>query len=75
MGQILVFSKGEFTFGQNVAIEFLIPNKFILSAEIMACSTINRNSRIISATKPGFRIQCSFTFFWREERSILRVIR
>jgi len=72
MNQILVFSKGNFTFGQNIAIEFLIPNHFILSAEVMACTTINRNSRIISATKPEFRIQCSLTYFWREERGILR---
>ena len=72
MDQILFFGKRSFTNGQNIVIEFLIPNKFNVSAEVMASVDIDRSSRIISATKPSHRVQSAFTFLFDGERGQLR---
>jgi hypothetical protein len=72
MDMALVFSKNAFTIGQTVAIEFLIPKRFILSAEIDYCQSIVFKSKIISDKKPEFRIRLRFKHIYPAERTNLR---
>lgn len=72
MESILSFAKDSFLHGQSVVIEFLIPQTFIVSAEVTYCSHYALRSRIISSTKPDYRVQCKFTFAMPGERDNLR---
>ena len=72
METILSFAKESFLHGQSVVIEFLIPQTFIVSAEVTYCSHYALRSRIISSTKPDYRVQCKFTFAMPKERENLR---
>lgn len=72
MEWILTFSKKSFIQGQSVVVEFLIPRPFMMSAEILHCANVSMRSRIISESKPDFRIQCRFTFTRSGERGQLR---
>lgn len=72
MESILSFTKESFLHGQSVVIEFLIPQPFIVSAEVNYCSHYALRSRIISSTKPDYRVQCRFTFAMPRERENLR---
>lgn len=72
MQNILLFTKHPFTYGQSVVIEFLIPQSFIMSADIVHCHKITLNSRVISETKPDYRLNTKFTFLHPGERTNLR---
>lgn len=72
MEEILFFSKYPFDFGQSVVIEFLIPNYFIMGAEIISCARYNRKSRIINPTRPEYRLKAKFNFQTMGERTLLR---
>lgn len=72
MESILSFAKDSFLHGQSVVIEFLIPQTFIVSAEVTYCSYYALRSRIISSTKPDYRVQSRFTFAMPREREYLR---
>ena len=72
MDQILFFGKRPYTNGQSIVIEFLIPKRFTMSAEVSTSIHIDRGSRIISDTKPSHRIQSCFTFLFDGERGELR---
>jgi hypothetical protein len=72
MDWALCFSKYAFTQGSSIVIEFLIPSPFIMSAEVMLCTQYSMRSRIISETKPDYRIQSRFTFSMDGERGQLR---
>ncbi|MFZ4715743.1 MAG: hypothetical protein ACOYL6_18615 [Bacteriovoracaceae bacterium] len=72
MDEILFFSKHEFDFGQSVVIEFLVPNYFILAAEVISCMCYNRRSRIINPARPEYRLKAKFTFQTMGERTLLR---
>lgn len=72
MEWMLTFSKDGFIQGQSVVVEFLIPRPFMLSAEIMMCNNVSMRSRIISESKPDFRLQCRLTYALAGERARLR---
>lgn len=72
MDWMLTFSKQKFIQGQSVVIEFLIPGPFKLSAEVVMCSNVGMRSRIISDSKPDYRVQCRFTYAFAGERTRLR---
>ncbi len=72
MDSALVFTKDKFLHGQSVVVEFLIPETFMMSAEISYSHNFGRNSRIISETKPDYRVQCQFKFIISGERDNLR---
>jgi len=72
MDWVLAFSKHPFTQGSSIVIEFLIPNPFTMNVEILLCNRIAMKSRIISETKPDYRVQCKYTFSHPGERSNLR---
>jgi hypothetical protein len=72
MDWMLTFSKYSFIQGQSIIIEFLIPRPFTMSAEVVLCANYSIRSRIISDSKPDYRLQCRFTFLKAGERSRLR---
>lgn len=72
MDTILCFTKDRFLQGQSVVVEFLIPQTFIVSADVTYCNHYALRSRIISSTKPDYRVQCRFTYDLAGERDNLR---
>lgn len=72
MDHIVIFSQGTFIHGQNVVIEFVVPKAFTQMVEVVSSIDISRKSKIISATKPGFRVRSTFLFKFDGERGELR---
>lgn len=72
MDQLLTFTKDKFLQGQSIVIEFLIPQGFKMSADVAVCNHYAMRSKIISSTKPDYRVQCRFTFAISGERDTLR---
>jgi hypothetical protein len=72
MENILCFTKDKFLQGQSVVVEFLIPKNFMLTADVTYCHYYALRSRIISSTKPDYRLQCRFSFAIPGERDNLR---
>ena len=72
MESVLSFTKDKFLQGQSVVIEFLIPQNFMMTADVTYCHHYAMRSRIISSTKPDYRVQCKFTFGMKNERDNLR---
>ena len=69
---MLNFTKDNFLKGQSVTIEFLIPNNFMMTADVTYCHNYAMRSRIISTTRPDYRVQCKFNFSIPGERNNLR---
>lgn len=72
MQDILVFSKERFTHGQTIIIRFDIPKTFTVSAEVIKTADIGRNSKIISDTKPQYRVLAKFINLFENEQNDLR---
>lgn len=72
MENILSFTKNSFLQGQSVVVEFLIPQSFMMTADVNYCHNYAMRSRIISSTKPDYRLQCKFAFAIPGERDRLR---
>lgn len=72
MDTMLSFTKEKFLQGQSVTVEFLIPQNFLMTADVTYCHHYARTSRIISSTKPDYRVQCKFNFAIPGERDNLR---
>ena len=72
MKHLLSFTKNKFIQGQTVVVEFLIPQSFMMTAEVSYCHHYARTSKIISSTKPDYRVQCRFIYAIRGERDSLR---
>lgn len=72
MNEMYFFASENFLVGQSVVLEFLIPKKFIVNADIIYCRTFNMKSRIISQNKMPFRVGVKFTFLKEGERTLLR---
>ena len=72
MEHVLSFTKDSFLQGQSVVVEFLIPKSFMMTADVTYCHHYAMRSRIISSTKPDYRLQCRFTFSIPGERDNLR---
>ena len=72
MESILSFTKDKFLQGQSVVVEFLIPQSFMMTADVTYCHHYAMRSRIISSTKPDYRLQCKFAYSIPGERENLR---
>jgi hypothetical protein len=72
METMLCFTKDKFLQGQSVVVEFLIPQNFMMTADVTYCHHYALRSRIISSTKPDYRLQCRFAFMIPGERDTLR---
>ncbi len=72
MEGILFFSMQKFTHGQSVIINFNIPKDFSVSAQVIKSVDIASTSRIISETKPRYRILAKFVYYFENEKDQLR---
>ncbi len=72
MDNLLAFTQGKFLQGQSVVVEFLIPQSFMMTADVTYCHYYALRSRIISSTKPDYRVQSKFNFSIPGERETLR---
>ena len=72
MENILGFVKNNFLQGQSVVVEFLIPQSFKITAHVTYCHHYAMRSKIISSTKPDYRLQCQFSYLFNGERNRLR---
>lgn len=72
MDQVLLFTKQDYVYGQNIVINFKIPNNFSSTIEVIKTVNIGRNSKIISASKMDYRILGKFLFKFPQERENLR---
>jgi hypothetical protein len=72
MDSMLSFTKDKFLHGQSVTVEFLIPQNFMMTADVLYCHHYAMRSRIISSSRPDYRLQCRFAFAIPGERDTLR---
>lgn len=72
MDKIHFFSDQQFLEGQSIVLEFQIPKRFIVNADIVFCRAYSMKSRIISANKMPYRVSARFTFLKPGERALLR---
>lgn len=72
MENALCFMKDSYLQGQSVVVEFLIPQSFMVTGEVLYCHHFAMRSRIISSTKPDYRVQNKFTYSIPGERDSLR---
>lgn len=72
MENMLGFVKDSFLQGQSIVVEFLIPQSFRITADVTYCHHYAMRSKIISSSKPDYRLQCKFTYLFAGERTNLR---
>ena len=72
MKTISCFSQKNYLCGQVIVIEFLVPNHFFVTAEVLGCRNYNMRSRIISQAGLNFRLHAKWTYNLPGERTMLR---
>lgn len=72
MDHLYFFTNKQFTVGQSIVLEFLIPKKFSINVDVAYCRAFNLKSRIISSQNYRFRVAAKFTFLKEGERTLLR---
>ncbi len=72
MDKMSFFVGRRFSAGQAIVIEFLIPKKFIVNADVLYCRHYSMKSRIISGQQLPYRLSVKFTFLKPGERTLLR---
>lgn len=70
--KLYCFCDTPFMEGQSILIEFLLPKRFIMSAQVIYCRNFTLKGRIIRETKLVFRLMAKFTFERPGERTLLR---
>jgi hypothetical protein len=68
----LIFSDKPFIKGQTIVIKLNVPNSFSVTAEVINVKHLTRNSRIISKSKPNYRVQARIAYLFDGERAKLR---
>ena len=72
IGGLCFFAPQSYIEGQSIVLEFLIPKKFIVNAEVLHCRYFNMKGRIIGKNKLPYRVVVRFTFLKKGERALLR---
>lgn len=72
MEHMYFFCEKNFPAGQSIVIDFNIPMRFVLNADILYSRPYNMKSRIISANRLPYRVAVKFTFLKEGERTLLR---
>ena len=67
-----LFCDENFLIGNTVIVEFLVPNKFSISANVVHCREYSMKSRIISQAKLRYRAIFKFAFLKEGEKTLLR---
>src|SRR5690606_19530112 len=62
----------QFTVGQSIVVEFMIPKRFSVNVDVAYCRAFNLKSRIISNQNFRYRVAAKFTFLKEGERTLLR---
>jgi hypothetical protein len=70
--KIFFFSSQNFPAGQSIVIDFLIPKRFRLNAQVLYCQQYSMKSRVISKNSTPFRLVAKFTFQNQGEKTLLR---
>jgi len=72
MDSLYFFGGEKFLEGQSIVIEFQVPKRFVVNADVVYCRPFNIRSRIISEKKVSQRIVARFSFLKDGERTLLR---
>lgn len=72
MDHLYFFTNKQFTVGQSIVIEFMVPKRFSMNVDVVYCRAFNMKSRIISNHNYRYRIAARFTFLKEGERTLLR---
>lgn len=72
MDEIYFFCSKKLLVGQSIVIEFQIPKRFRLCAEVRYCRQYNMKSRIISENALPYRAVAKWTYLRPGERTLLR---
>lgn len=72
MDTFYFFTSKKFLEGQSIVIEFQVPKRFVMNAEVQYCRPFNIKSRVISENKLSCRAAATFTFLKEGERTLLR---
>jgi len=72
MNNAHIFSAGEFLIGQSIVLEFDVPKRFVINAQVTHSRLHNLKSRVISPKQKPYRISLDFTFLKPGERALLR---
>ncbi|GEM_PF-3827479 len=72
MDTVFFFTEKNLLEGQIIAMEFLVPKKFILKAEIIYCRPYSKASRIIGKNRLPYRAYAKLILSEEGSRSMLR---
>ncbi len=72
MNTIYFFCSKNFMEGQSIVMEFQVPKRFVVNAEIHYCRPFNIQSRVISSQRLSYRVAARFTFLKPGEKTLLR---
>lgn len=72
MENMYIFCDHKYIIGNSLVIEFQIPQKFSLTADVLSCREFSMGSRIISDNKLPYRAYIKFSFLRKGERTLLR---
>lgn len=72
MDAFYFFCDRNMTAGQSIVIDFLVPQRFLVMAEVVFCRPYNMRSRIISQTPLMYRCAARPLFIKPGERTLLR---
>ena len=66
------FSERNFLVGNSIILEFLVPEKFIVNAEVIFSQKYSMRNRIIGDKKTPYRVGVKFSFLKPGEKATLR---
>ena len=72
MEEIFFFCHESFVEGQSIVVEFCVPQKFIMNADITHCQPYSGSNRVIGEGKLPYRVCAKFSFLRPGERTLLR---
>jgi len=72
MDEIYFFSETPFIEGQSIVMQFCLPQKFIMNADVLFCQAYSASNRVIGKAKLPYRVCAKFSFLRNGERTLLR---
>lgn len=72
LDKVHFFSHSGFMDGESIVLEFQVPKRFVVSAEISLCRPLNLKSTIISPNRLHYRVVAQFNFLRPGEKTLLR---
>ena len=72
MDTLACFCEQSFLIGQTVVVEFMVPNYFFVTGEVLEWCNYNMHTQIISNTRMAFRLHIKWVYHLPGERARLR---